>query len=71
MKDQDRDTAKQTGKPQTIELRTFAHEDESANPADGEELLERRRREQIDRIEAEEFWAGRNRATRRSGRIAA
>jgi len=67
----DKDTEKHTDEPQIIELRTFAHEDEPAESVDSGELLERTRQEQIDRAEAEAFWAGRNRATRRSGRIAA
>jgi len=71
MKDHEKDTEMHAVEPRIIELRTFAPEDELAESVDDEDLLERKRQEQIDRIEVEDFWAGRNHASRRSGRIAA
>ena len=69
MKDQD--IEKRTEEPLVIELRTFSPEDEPAESVDGEEILARNIQEELDRIETEAFWAGRNHAIRRSGRIAA
>ena len=54
-----------------IELRTLRVDDTTAEPETAEEALEKKRREQAERVEAEAFWAGRNHAMRRSGRVAA
>jgi len=56
---------------EVIELRTLHGDDTTAELETAEEALQKKRQDQAERAETEAFWAGRNHAMRRSGRVAA